>query len=70
MTPAEKRALEALRKYGPMFNGSLASHANVVWNSRIFSRMEKAGLIVAEYSHFPYKITSKGLATLESQAHG
>lgn len=49
MTKAEQRVLEALEKYGPLFNGSLASHADVVWNSRIFSRMQRAGLITGHY---------------------
>lgn len=60
MTTTERRALEAIDKYGPQFNGSLAVHADVVWNSRVFHRMERKGWI----SGYPYDLTKAGRAAL------
>jgi hypothetical protein len=56
VTTAKRRVLEALQKYGPQFNGTLASHTDLVWNSRVFKNMEREGLIEGH----PYEITDAG----------
>ena len=63
VTKKERLALEAIAKHGPQFNGSLAVHADVVWNSRVFRRMERDGLIAGH----PYELTDAGRAALASQ---
>lgn len=60
MTIAERRILWALTAHGPQFNGSLAVHADLVWNSRVFSKMERAGLIAGH----PFEITEAGRQAL------
>ncbi len=63
LTPTERRVLETLQQYGPKFNGTLASIVDVVWNSRVFKRMEKRGLIAGH----PYKLTEAGRIALTTK---
>jgi len=60
ITRVQRKVLETLVKYGPQFNGSLALHVDLVWNSRVFRNMEHIGLVEGH----PYEITEAGRAAL------
>lgn len=63
MTRKERLVLWTLRDAGPQFNGSLGAMCGLEWNSCVFDRLERDGLIEGH----PYTITNAGRASLKQQ---
>jgi len=64
MTDAEFRTLTILADEGPQWNGNLGVKTHLAWNSAVFKRLERRGLV----SGHPMKITPKGIRALASAA--
>jgi hypothetical protein len=65
LTEAERRILLALAEAGePLLCGSLGAIAGVSWRSRLFSRLNRLGLL----SGYPFEITDAGRATLTEES--
>lgn len=57
---AEQKILRALAKHGPLYNGTLGAVTGLSWRSKVFKRMEVAGMIEGH----PFALTSKGRTAL------